>query len=141
VPYAGSAPAINDTLAGTVQMIIETSATLLPHHKSGRLRIISTMAEAREKIAPEIPTAREAGLDLIAGTCNLLAAPLGTPPQLLEPIARAVARVMEKPAVVERLLQQGIQPISNSSPAQARAFVSAEVARWSAVVKRLGIAL
>jgi hypothetical protein len=81
VPYAGSAPAINDTLAGTVQMIIETSATLLPHHKSGRLRIISTMAEAREKIAPEIPTAREAGLDLIAGTCNLLAAPLGTPPQ------------------------------------------------------------
>jgi tripartite-type tricarboxylate transporter receptor subunit TctC len=60
---------------------------------------------------------------------------------LLEPIARAVARVMEKPAVVERLLQQGIQPISNSSPAQARAFVSAEVARWSAVVKKLGIAL
>jgi tripartite-type tricarboxylate transporter receptor subunit TctC len=141
VPYAGSAPAINDTIAGTVQMNIETSATLLPHHKSGRLRIICTMAEAREKIAPEIPTAREAGMDLIAGTCNLLAAPLGTAPQLLEPIARAVSRVMEKPAVVERLLQQGIQPISNSNPAQARAFVTSEVARWSAVVKKLGIAL
>jgi tripartite-type tricarboxylate transporter receptor subunit TctC len=141
VPYAGSAPAINDTIAGTVQMNIETSATLLPHHKSGRLRIICTMAEAREKIAPEIPTAREAGLDLIAGTCNLLAAPLGTPSALIEPIARAVSRVMEKPAVVERLLQQGIQPISNSNPAQARAFVTSEVARWTAVVKKLGIAL
>jgi tripartite-type tricarboxylate transporter receptor subunit TctC len=80
-------------------------------------------------------------MDLIAGTCNLLAAPLGTAPQLLEPIARAVSRVMEKPAVVERLLQQGIQPISNSNPAQARAFVTSEVARWSAVVKKLGIAL
>jgi tripartite-type tricarboxylate transporter receptor subunit TctC len=48
---------------------------------------------------------------------------------------------MEKPAVVERLLQQGIQPISNSNPVQARAFVTSEVARWSAVVKKLGIAL
>ena len=141
VPYAGSAPAINDTIAGTVQMIIETSATLLPHHKSGRLRIITTMAEAREKIALDIPTSREAGYDLIAGTCNLLAAPLGTPAQTLEVIARAVSRVMEKPAVVDRLLQQGIQPISNSNPAQARAYVASEVARWSAVVKKLGIAL
>jgi len=141
VPYSGSAPAINDTIAGTVQMNIETSATLLPHHKSGRLRIICTMAEAREKIAPDIPTAREAGMDLIAGTCNLLAAPLGTPAALIEPIARALSRVMEKPAVVERLLQQGIQPISSSNPAQARAFVTSEVARWSTVVKKLGIAL
>ena len=141
VPYAGSAPAINDTIAGTVQMNIETAATLLPHHKSGRLRIITTMAEAREKIAPEIPTSREAGLDLIAGTCNLLAAPLGTPPQLIEPIAKAVSRVMEKPAVVERLLQQGIQPIANSNPTHARAFMTSEVNRWSAVVKKLGIAL
>lgn len=48
---------------------------------------------------------------------------------------------MEKPAVVERLLQQGIQPISQSNPAQARAYVASEVARWSAVVKKLGIAL
>ncbi len=141
VPYAGSAPAINDTLSGTVQAIVETSATLLPHHKSGRLRIITTMAEAREKIAPEIATSREAGYDLIAGTCNLLAAPLGTPPQALEVIARAVSRVMEKPAVVERLLQQGIQPISQSNPAQARAYVASEVARWSTVVKKLGISL
>ena len=83
----------------------------------------------------------EKRLDLIAGTCNLLAAPLGTPAALVEPIAKAVSRVMEKPAVVERLLQQGIQPISNSNPAQARAYVTSEVARWSAVVKKLGIAL
>ena len=141
VPYAGSAGAITDTIAGNVQFIVETSGTLLPHHKAGRLRIITTMAEAREKIAPEIPTSREAGYDLLAGTCNLLAAPLGTPAEVIEPIAKAVSRVMSRPAIQERLSQLGIQSITNSTPAQARTYVAGEIARWTPVVKKLGIAL
>lgn len=141
IAYPGSAPAITDTIAGNVQFIIETTGTLGPHQKSGKLRIISCMAEQREAIAPQVPTAREAGYDLIAGTCNLLAAPQGTPPQLIEPIARAVGRIMEKPAIQERLMQLGITPITRSGPQEARAFVTGEVARWSAVTKKLGIAL
>ena len=141
IAYAGSAGAITDTIAGNVQFILETSGTLLPQHRSGRLRIITTMAETREKIAPEIPTSREAGYDLIAGTCNLLAAPVGTPPELIDPIAKAVARVMASPAVQERLAVLGIQPVQNSNPAQARAYVAAEIARWTPIVKKLGIAL
>jgi tripartite-type tricarboxylate transporter receptor subunit TctC len=114
VAYAGSAGAIVDTIAGNVQFIVETSGTLLPHHKSGKLRIITTMGETREKNLPDIATARESGYDILAGTCNLLAAPLG---------------------------QLGIQPISNSNPAKARAYVAGEIARWTPVVKKLGIAL
>lgn len=141
IPYAGSAGAITDTIAGNVDFIVETSGTLLPHHKSGRLRIITTMAEAREKIAPEISTSREAGYDVVAGTYNLLAAPLGTPREAVDLIARAVTRVMNRPAVQERLVQLGIQPVTNSNPVDARAYVAAEVARWTPVVKRLNIAL
>ena len=141
IAYAGSAGAITDTIAGNVQFVVETSGALMQFHKAGKLRIICTMAEAREKIAPEIPTAREAGYDLLAGTSNLLAAPLGTPRDVVEPIARAVGRVMDRPAIQERLIQLGIQPVTHSSPALAREFVASEVARWSAVVKKLGIAL
>ncbi len=141
IPYAGSAPAITDTIANNVQFIVETSGTLLPHHKSGRLRIIGTMAEAREKVTPDIPTAKEAGYDLIAGTYNLLAAPAGTPPELVAPIARALTKVMEKPAIQERLVQLGITPITNSDPAKARAYVESEIARWTPIVKKLNIAL
>lgn len=141
IPYAGSAGAITDTIAGNVDFIVETSGTLLPHHRSGRMRIITTMAEAREKIAPEIPTAREHGYDLVAGTYNLLAAPQGTPRETLDPIARAVTRVMNRPAIQERLVQLGIQPITNSNPADASAYVAAEIARWTPIVKRLKIAL
>lgn len=141
IAYAGSAGAIIDTIAGNVQFVVETSATLLPHHKSGKLRIITSMSDAREKNLPEIPTARESGYDILAGTCNLLAAPLGTPPEVIDPIARAVAQVMNRPAVLERLNVLGIQPVTNSTPAQARAYVAGEIARWTPVVKKLGIAL
>ena len=124
-----------------MHFIVETSGALLQHHKAGKLRVITTMAEARENIAPEIPTAREAGYDLLAGTSNLLAAPLGTPRDVTDPIARAVGRVMDRPALQERLAALGISPVTKSSPAQAQAYVAAEVARWSVVVKKLGIAL
>jgi tripartite-type tricarboxylate transporter receptor subunit TctC len=141
IPYAGSGPAITDTIANNVQFIVETSGTLLPYHKAGKLRIITTMAEVREKVTPEIPTAREAGYDLIAGTYNLLAAPAGMPPELVEPIARAVTRVMDNPATQERLIQLGITPITRSDPAKARAYVASEIARWLPIVKKLNIAL
>jgi tripartite-type tricarboxylate transporter receptor subunit TctC len=141
IPYPGSAPAITDTIANNVQFIVETSGTLLPYHKAGKLRIIGTMAEAREKVTPEIPTAKEAGYDLIAGTYNLLAAPAGTPPEVIAPIARALTKVMDKPAIQERLVQLGITPITNSDPAKARAYVASEIARWTPIVKKLNIAL
>ncbi|WP_418320863.1 Bug family tripartite tricarboxylate transporter substrate binding protein [Piscinibacter sakaiensis] len=141
VPYAGSAPAITDTIANNVQFIVETSGTLLPHHKSGRLRIISLLADSREKINPDIPTAREEGYELIAGTYNLLAVPAGTPAAVVENLGKATTRVMDNPAILDKLVGLGITPVRNSNPAQARAFMQAEIARWQPLVKKLNIAL
>jgi tripartite-type tricarboxylate transporter receptor subunit TctC len=142
IPFPGSAGAITATMAGTTAFVVETSGTLLQHHKSGKLRILATFADAREKVTPDIPTSREAaGIDVVAGTYNLLAAPLGTPAEIVDPIARAVAKAMALPAMQQKLIDLGIQPIANSNPAQARAFVASEVARWTPVVRKLGIAL
>jgi tripartite-type tricarboxylate transporter receptor subunit TctC len=141
VPYAGSGPAINDTIGGQVQMVIEAVGTLIQHHRAGKLRIVTLMSEARDKLLPDVQTSREEGVDLISGTCNLLAVPQGTPAGVTDVIARATARVLEKPAIQERLAALGITPITNSSPADARAFVTAEVARWGALAKKLNIAL
>lgn len=141
VPYAGSGPAITDTIGGNVQAIIETTGTLGPHAKSGRLRIVTCMAESREKIAPDVQTCREAGYDVVAGTYNLLAVPTGTPQDAADRLARAAVRSLDKPAVQEKLAALGITPVLGSTPAQARAFMAGEVARWSAVTKKLGIAL
>lgn len=141
VPYRGSGPAIIDTLSGEVAYIIETFGTLLQYHKAGTLRIICVMAEAPSKIAPDIPTARQSGADVLAGTSNLLAAPINTPRDRLDPVASAVGRVMARPAIQEQLLATDIQPITTSNPDGARAYVTSEVARWKPIVDRLGLAL
>ncbi|HYF17286.1 MAG TPA: tripartite tricarboxylate transporter substrate binding protein [Ramlibacter sp.] len=141
VPYAGSGPAINDTIGGTVQMVIEAAGTLIQHHRAGKLRIVTLMSETRDKLLPDVQTSREEGVDLISGTCNLLAVPQGTPAAATDVLAKATARVLDKPATLERLAALGITPITNSSPADARAFVTTEVARWGALAKKLNIAL
>lgn len=141
VAYRGSGPAIVDTVSGEVAYIIETFGTLMPYHKAGTLRILTVMAAEPSKVAPEIATSRSAGIDVLAGTANLLAAPLNTPKDKLEPIAAAIARVMARPAIRDQLLATDIQPIADSNPDKARAYVASEIARWKPVVDRLGLAL
>ena len=141
IPYAGSGPALTDTIGGNVAFIVETYGTLIQHHKAGRVRIIGALAESRLPELPEVGTAREIGLDVVAGTCNLIAAPLGTPPERQAVIAAAVARVTARPEMQQQLAALGIHPVLNSNPQLAKAFVAQEVARWTPLVKKLGIAL
>lgn len=141
VPYQGSGPAITDAINGTVAYNVETFGTLLPHHKAGALRIVSALAEHRAPIAPEVPTMRENGLDVVAGTYNLLAAPRNTPQAVLAPVAAAVGRIMARPAMRTQLDALGIAGVVESDPEGARRFVAAEIARWKPVVDRLGLAL
>ena len=141
VPYRGSAPAITDTMSGQVNSVIETFGTLLPLHQAGKLRILAVFAEKPSKVAPEIATAQSAGFDVLAGTYNLLAAPNGTPRNVLDEASGAISRVMAREAIQRQLLATDIQPIVTSNPDQARGFVASEVARWKPVVDRLGLAL
>ncbi len=140
VPYRGSAPAIIDVMSGSVAFVLETVGTLLPYHRAGTLRILAIFADQRAGIAPEIPTARESGIDLVSGTPNLLAAPPKTPPPIIDRLAAAIRNVMARKALQEQLLKQGIQPITDSGPDAAKAYVAAEIARLTPVVQRLGIA-
>jgi tripartite-type tricarboxylate transporter receptor subunit TctC len=141
IPYPGSGPAITDTINGTVAANFETYGTLLQHHRAGTLRIVATMDENRTAIAPEIPTTKEQGWNVSAGTFNLLAAPNGTPGEMMEHISGAIGRVMARPAQQAQLTALGITGITDSTPTQARDFVGAEIARWTPLVRRLGLAL
>ena len=141
IPYAGSGPALTDTIGGTVAFIVETYGTLIQQHKAGRIRIVGAFAEARLPEMPEIGTAREIGLDVVAGTSNLIAAPIGTPAERQAVLAKAVARVMARADMRQQLSALGIHAVGNSNPQDARAYVAKEVGRWTPLVKKLGIAL
>lgn len=139
VPYKGSAPALVDTMGGNITCMLETLQTTQPHHAAGKLKILAVLGETRIPSAPEIPTAREQGVDAIASTYNLLALPIQAPAERAAVIARALANAMKNPEFQKKLLSQGLQPVTDTSPEQARAFVAAEVARWTPVARRMGI--
>ncbi len=139
VPYKGSGPALTDTMAGNVTCMLETLQTTQRHHAAGTLKILAVLGDTRIASAPEIPTAREQGVDVIASTYNLLALPIKAAPERAAVIARAIANAMKNAEFQKKLMSQGLQPVTDTSPEQARAFVAAEVARWTPVARRLNI--
>jgi tripartite-type tricarboxylate transporter receptor subunit TctC len=139
VPYKGSGPALTDTIGGNITCMLETLQTTQPMHAAGKLKILAVLGDARIPSAPDIPTAKEQGVDVLASTYNLLALPMQAPAERALLIARAIANSMKNSDFQKKLLSQGLQPVTDTSPEQARAFVAAEVARWTPVARRLAI--
>ena len=139
VPYKGSAPSLTDTMGGQVTCMLETIQTTMRFHTAGTLKILAVLAETRNASAPDIPTAKEFGIDAVASTYNLLALPVQAPAERAAVIARAIANAMKNPEFQKKLLSQGLQPVTDTSPEQAKAFVAAEVARWTPVARKLNI--
>jgi len=139
VPYKGSGPALTDLMAGNITFMLETLQTTQALDKAGKVKILAVLADSRLAAAPDIPTAKEQGVDVVASTYNLLAAPVNAPRERIDVIARAISNAMKKPEFQKQLQSQGIEPVADSSPGQARAFVAAEIARWTPVAKKLGI--
>lgn len=141
VPYRGSGPALTDTMSGNITFMVETLQTTQQHHAAGTLKILAVLGEQRIAAAPDIPTAKEFGIEAVASTYNLLAAPNKAPKERVDVIARALSAAMKRPEFQKQLLSQGIQPVADSNPEKARDFVASEVARWKPITKKLGIEL
>lgn len=140
VPYRGSGQAIIDTMSGSVSFMMESIGTMLPYHKAGTLKILVLFSDKRVAIAPEIPTGRELGIDMVSGTSNLLAAPAKTPQSIIQPMAEAMHKMMARKELQDQLNAQGILPVLDSGPEGAKAFVSSEIAKLLPIVKKLDLA-
>jgi tripartite-type tricarboxylate transporter receptor subunit TctC len=137
VPYKGAAPGIADLASGHIPMMTpNVGGPLLEFHRSGRVRILAVAATARMKAAPDIPTAIEAGLPgMVAGNLNGLFAPASVPKAIVDQIADATRKVVADAEFQEILLKSGFEPVLDSGPEAARAFIAAETARWVPVMK------
>ncbi len=140
VPYKGAAPGIKDLASGHIPMMTpNVGGPLLELHRAGRVRILAINANTRLKAAPDIPTAAEAGLSgMVAGNLNGLFAPAGVPQQIVDQIAAATRKIMAEADLQNLLVKSGFEPILNSSPEATRAFITAEIARWTPIVKATG---
>ncbi len=141
VPYRGGGPVMNDLAGGTVDCAVEALSVMLPFHRQGRIRLLAVLAEKRSELAPEVPTAREAGIDAVVPAYALLAAPSGMPRERFAKIAAATQEVMKRPDVLDGLKRASIEPHPGFGPDQTRRFIAEEVETLTRVVKRAKISV
>ena len=131
VPYKGTGEAVQDLIAGQVQLMGGSIGVGLPLVQAGKVRAIAVLGKERMVAAPDIPTLAEAGgMDLEVGTWNVVMAPAGTPQAVVARLNAAVNQVMRDPSVQQRLLKLGITPVADSTPASTADRVAAEITKW-----------
>ncbi|MCC6380734.1 MAG: tripartite tricarboxylate transporter substrate binding protein [Burkholderiales bacterium] len=139
VPYKGGGPAMNDILGGQVSMIFGTVLQTLPQVRAGKLRALAVSSAKRASFAPELPTIAEAALPEFEATgWYAFMVPAGTPAPAITRLNREITRILDQPAVKEKLLAMGAEPWP-TTPEKARDFIAAEVARWSRVINKVGL--
>jgi tripartite-type tricarboxylate transporter receptor subunit TctC len=137
VPYKGGGPAVQDLVAGQVPMGVLGSTPLIPHHKSGRIRIIAFTSKERFPPMPEIPTLHESGFAGFDTTQWLgILAPKGTPAEIISKLHVETAKALALPEVRERLAQAALQAVG-STPKEFEALIRADLERWTAIAKEL----
>ena len=138
VPYKGAAPAMIDLIAGHVQVSFPTIGGGLPHAQAGRLRALATTGAKRPLAAPDLPTMMESGVPGYEATNWFgTAVPAKTPPAIVAKLSQDIGRVLHLPDVRERLLAQGMEPVSNT-PEEFSTYVRSEMTKWAKVVKASG---
>jgi tripartite-type tricarboxylate transporter receptor subunit TctC len=138
VPYKGSAPAINDVLAGHAPMMFDSTVAILPHIKSGRLKAIAVTSAKRSPQLPEVPTFAEAGLPGVESYAWYgLFAPGRTPKELIAKINAETLKVM-KGAEYQRVLEETGSEFVGDTPENFVAFVRSEADKWGKVAKATG---
>lgn len=136
VPYKGSAPLVTELIGGQVPLGFVVPQIAQPHVKSGKLRMLAVTGERRSPAMPSVPTMKELGFeDVVAGGWYGLFAPRGTPADVADRLAKAVANAM-KSAELTRFLQGQDLSIAYQGRREFGDFQQAEMARWRAVAAR-----
>jgi tripartite-type tricarboxylate transporter receptor subunit TctC len=138
VPYKGSAPALTDLLGGQVNLMFDNIPSALPHIRSGKLRALATTGVRRDPTLPDLPTVAEAGVGgYESGVWFGLAAPAGTPRDIVSRVADEAIKGTKSPEFVKRMTELGYV-IIGAGPDTMAEMNRAEVARWGPIVKTSG---
>jgi tripartite-type tricarboxylate transporter receptor subunit TctC len=141
IPYKGSGPAIQDVMAGQVDMMFDTTVVAGPHIESGKLRALAVTSAKRLPSMPNVPTVAESGVpgyEVISW--QGVFAPAGTPKPIVDRLHAEIGKILREPEMQERLGKLGMQG-ADMTTEQIAAFQKAEVAKWAQVIKAANIKL
>jgi len=141
VPYKGTGPALNDSIAGNVQLIFGSVSTTLQHIKSGRLRGLAVTTSKRISAVPELPTVAEAGVPKYEVILwHGLVGPKGMPKAIVDRLNSEAGQILKSKAMEDLLAADGVTP-AGGTPEQFQALIKSDIERWRKVVERAGIKL
>jgi tripartite-type tricarboxylate transporter receptor subunit TctC len=139
VPYKGQGPALLDTVAGHVPLMMANILSALPHVRSGRVRALGVTSLKRSAVAPEVPTIAETGVPgyEVVQWYGMLA-PAATPRDIINKLHAATVRVLRDPAVQAHFIADGGEPVGGT-PEEFAAVIRADLQKWGKVVKAMGL--
>jgi len=142
IPYRGGGAAINDLLAGNIDMLIDLAPNSLPHLRAGAIKAYAVLAKERLAAAPDVPTVDEAGLPgLYMSAWQAIWAPKGTPSAVIDRLNGAIVDALADPALQARLAErgEGIFPREQQTSAALAAWQKAEIDRWWPIAKTANV--
>lgn len=137
IGYRGSAPLLTDLIGGQVPIAVDTLDVVIPQHQAGKVRILAMSGAKRSPFAPEVPTFKEAGLDLVALGWNAFFAPATMPREKVARFSQAIREVMQDPDTTRRFKDSLMTPVA-STQEQTAAMLKAYRAQWAPVVQKSG---
>ena len=139
VPYKGAAPALGDLIGGRINLMFENLPTVIPHVRSGKLRMLAVGTKARSTLVPDMPTVAESGVPgFESSTAFGVLAPAKTPAAIVNRLNREIVAVLKSGEMQERLANQG-QEAPGGTPQQYAAHLREELAKYGRIVKAAGI--
>jgi tripartite-type tricarboxylate transporter receptor subunit TctC len=137
VAYRGGAPAAQDLIGGQVPLMVDTASETIEHHRAGKVRILAVTGEQRSRVLPDVPTLKEAGINVTADAFFGLYGPPGMSPELVARIDKAVADALRMPDVQDKIYSLGLVP-AHAGPAELAAIQAAHLKRWEMPIKNSG---
>jgi len=135
VPYRGSAPMLQDLIAGQIQMTFDNLPSALPHVRGGALRALGVTTPERWPATPDIPTVAEQGVAGYDATAWFAVyAPAKTPPEIVAKLSQEIDKGLKTPELAAKLREQGAEPVGGS-PERLGQFTAAEIEKWAKVAK------
>jgi tripartite-type tricarboxylate transporter receptor subunit TctC len=139
VPYRGSPQALTDMLGGQVDMNFNTVNAVVAAVRNGQARALATTGRTRDPLLADVPTFAEVGFTGYEASGWLgFVVPAGTPPEIVTRMSEGIRQVAGEAGFAERIAGAGMRPL-NSSPAEFRAILAPEIARWTDVARRAGV--
>lgn len=137
VPYKGGSQATQDLIAGQIQLTFGPMVEVIEFIRSGHIKALGVTTLARSPLLPDVPAINEALPGYEVALWNGILAPAKTPPDIVQKLGDAIARVVRQPEMKAKLLEQGSDPVGNT-PDQFAKFIASEVGKWDRLVKLSG---